>query len=974
MQARVYRAVFGITALGMVLAACSATESERSASRSFDLAVSSDVVIRQVFGGGGNAGGPYTHDFIELFNRGSVPVNLAGWSVQYASASGTGNFGSTTTQLTELPAVMLAPGQSYLIQEAVGSTLGAAALPTPDLVDASPIAMSATGGKVALVNTASSLGCNGSSTPCSAAQTAQVIDLVGYGAANFSEGGSPTPATSNSTSVQRLGGGCVDTNNNAADFSVGAVEPRNSSSPLSACSNPGGGSGGSGSGGNGGGAGQAGQGGAAGSETGGTSSGGTSSGGAPSSGPLRIRDVQGASHLSPRNGQSVTNLPGIVTALTNNGFYLQDPSHDSDDATSEGILVFTGSAPGVNVGDSVLVTGPITEFRPGCTPSCSTTSSAYHNLTITEVNRPTTITVLTNGNALPAPVRLGQGGRIVPASVIDDDGAGSVETSSAVFDPASDGIDFYESLEGMRVEIANAQVAGPTRTFGSGASQNKEIALLADGGASAATLTGRGGIVIASADFNPERVFLSDALPNSIVLPDANVADRFLGTVEGILDYSFGNFKLLATTLPSLTSGGLTQETVSFGAPLAQQLTVASFNVENLDTLDPAEKFQRLAGLIVHNLGAPDLLTLEEVQDNNGPINDGTVEATQTFAALIGAIQAAGGPTYDYRSIDPENNKDGGEPGGNIRVAFLFRTDRGLSFVDRPGASATTATTAFNNAGMPELTFSPGRIDPLNTAFSSSRKPLVGEFQFNGKKLFLVANHFNSKGGDQGLFGRFQPPTLSSEAQRIGQATVVATFVQSLMAIDPQAAVLVAGDINDFEFSAPMSVLKSVGLSPLVENLPAGERYTYVFEGNSQALDHILVSPSLAGAPLSGFDIVHVNAEFLDQASDHDPLVARFTLGSAPTAKVSAVLECVTEQAGIYTAHFGYKNPNLLPVTIPIGSQNKFTPAPIDRGQSTLFMPGRQVDTFAVDFTSGNLVWSLNGRTATASTRSKRCR
>lgn len=197
-------------------------------------ALSPNVVVSQVYGGGGNSGATYTHDFIELFNRGTSSVSLAGWSVQYASATGTGNFGATSAQLTELPSVSLAPGQYLLIQEAQGAG-GTTPLPSPDVTDATPIAMGATGGKVALVNTTASLGCNGSSTPCSAAQLAQIVDLVGYGNANFFEGSGATPAPGNTTAALRSGNGCVETDDNASDFSAGAPTPRNTASPLNPC-------------------------------------------------------------------------------------------------------------------------------------------------------------------------------------------------------------------------------------------------------------------------------------------------------------------------------------------------------------------------------------------------------------------------------------------------------------------------------------------------------------------------------------------------------------------------------------------------------------------------------------------------------------------------------------------------------------------------------------------------------------------
>jgi uncharacterized protein len=141
-------------------------------------------------------------------------------------------------------------------------------------------------------------------------------------------------------------------------------------------------------------------------------------------------------------------------------------------------------------------------------------------------------------------------------------------------------------------------------------------------------------------------------------------------------------------------------------------------------------------------------------------------------------------------------------------------------------------------------------------------------------------NHFNSKGGDQGLFGPSQPPVLSSEVQRNQQATLLAGFVGDILALDPTANVAVIGDLNDFQFSPPVQKLKDAGLTPLIETLPPAERYSYVFDGNSQALDHIMVSSNLRNTALAaaGFDIVHVNSEFIDQASDHDPQLVQLTM------------------------------------------------------------------------------------------------
>lgn len=178
----------------------------------------SQVVISQVYGGGGNSGATYKNDFIELFNRGTATVDLTGWSVQYASSTGsswtvTNLFGS------------IAPGHYYLIQEAAG-TGGTTALPAPDATGT--IAMSGTAGKVALVSNTTAL--------TGTCPTENIVDFVGFGTtANCYEGAGPTPAPSNSTSVSRANNGCTDANDNATDFSSGAVNPRNSASPTNSC-------------------------------------------------------------------------------------------------------------------------------------------------------------------------------------------------------------------------------------------------------------------------------------------------------------------------------------------------------------------------------------------------------------------------------------------------------------------------------------------------------------------------------------------------------------------------------------------------------------------------------------------------------------------------------------------------------------------------------------------------------------------
>nr|MBA2293786.1 Ig-like domain-containing protein [Actinomycetota bacterium] len=314
----------------------------------------------------------------------------------------------------------------------------------------------------------------------------------------------------------------------------------------------------------------------------------------------RIFQIQGGAHLSPLNGR-VVSVPGVVTAVRPSSFTMQDADGDGSIATSDAILVFrSGIGATVTVGQAVLVSGRVTEFRPG--------GAASANLTTTEIVSPT-VTPGGPGAAIAQTV-LGVGGRTPPTSVIDDDATGNVETSGS-FDPATDGIDFYESLEAMLLRVNDPVAVGPTNDFG-------ELWVLADNGAGAGVRTVRQGIVIGPTDFNPERIQLEDDIVPEAT-PDANVSDRFTTAAVGVLDYNFGNFELQLTSALTRIDSGLQREVTRAHGPT--ELAIATFNVENLSPLDPPGKFAELAGLIVDNLRAPDILALEEVQDNDGPTN-----------------------------------------------------------------------------------------------------------------------------------------------------------------------------------------------------------------------------------------------------------------------------------------------------------------------------------------------------------------
>ncbi|WP_369367446.1 endonuclease/exonuclease/phosphatase family protein [Streptomyces sp. CG4] len=572
---------------------------------------------------------------------------------------------------------------------------------------------------------------------------------------------------------------------------------------------------------------------------------------------VRIHDIQGTTRISPFAGQQVTDVPGIVTATrtygSSKGFWIQDPNPDDDPRTSEGVFVFTGSTPKVAVGDSVTVTGTVSEYVPGGTSS--------GNQSVTEITKPT-ITTVSTGNAVPAPV-------VIDEDAVPDEYAPQGDTAangsidSLTLDPSTYALDYYESLEGMNVQVRDARVVGRTDPY-------SELWVTVKPWEHR---NRRGGTVYGSYDSQNTGRLQIQSLGATADFPKANVGDTLAGTTTGPLDFNqFGGYTLVANQLGTLKNGGLQRETTRKQSN--RELAVATYNVENLDPSD--NTFDQHAAAIVNNLQSPDIVSLEEIQDNNGVTDDGTVDASVTVNKLIDAIAAAGGPKYDWRSINPVNDQDGGQPGGNIRQVFLFNPER-VSFVDRAGGDSTTAVGVTKVDGKAQLTVSPGRIDPANAAWKDSRKPLAGEFVFHGKTVFVIANHLASKGGDQGLTSRYQPPTRSSEIQRHAQATEVNAFVKDILKVQKNANVVALGDMNDFEFSDTAKILEGDGeLWSAIKSLPKSERYTYDYQGNEQVLDQILISPAIRRGCAFAYDSVHVNSEFNDQISDHDPQVLRF--------------------------------------------------------------------------------------------------
>jgi VCBS repeat-containing protein len=558
---------------------------------------------------------------------------------------------------------------------------------------------------------------------------------------------------------------------------------------------------------------------------------------------LAIYEIQGEGHTSAWEGQRVV-TEGVVTAIDttgSRGFWIQDPNGDGNDATSDAVFVFVNGPINVTVGQLVRVDGTVAEFR----------GSDVNNLTVTEIVTPQ-ISVIGTGHV--DAVVLGAGGRHIPTEVIDDDGMTS-------YDPATDGIDFFESLEGMLVTIHDAQATD--------ANDGNATWVLPDAGAGSTGLNGRGGVTISDGDYNPEHI---QVWADSGVLPGFTpgyVMGDSLGDVTGIMHYFGGNYELVATAVENRTSNGaLPEETTGLQGDRAH-LEVAAYNVENLSPNDSPAKFAALGQDIAVNLGSPDIISLEEIQDADGSGNGTNYSGVATAQLLIDAIVAAGGPRYVYVEIAPTaNNTTGGASNGNIRNGFLYNPER----VDYVEGSIHQ---------IPDN-------DPANgNAFNNSRMPLVADFVFHGEVVTAVSIHNYSRGGSEALFGENQPPEISGELRREDQTDAVVDYLQALAQSNPDAQIVVMGDFNGFWFEQAQTQLETEGgLFNLTRILTAEERYTYVFEGNAQQIDHMFVSGNLADG--AAFDIVHLNSGQASHPTDHDPILGLLYVNSAPVSAADA--------------------------------------------------------------------------------------
>ncbi|GHA86054.1 lamin tail domain-containing protein [Cognatilysobacter bugurensis] len=904
-----------------------------------------DVVISQVYGGGGNSGATLRNDFIELHNNGTEAVSLEGWSVQYASAGG------SSWQRTNLSG-SIAAGGYYLVQQAAGSG-GTQSLPTPDANGA--IAMAGASGKVALVKSQTAL-----SGDCSAIRAGSA-DLVGYGSANCFEGTGSAAALGSISAALRLDGGCEDSGDNAADFAADGPTPRNSASASKVCpggartlnvanasieegadgtrelvftvelTQPAGASGvrfdwatrdGSATGGDDYLA-------ASGSVT--IPAGETqarivvavlgdareeqdetfelvisniqraAAGDAVATGTIvnddfaitPISAIQGDGAASPLAGQVVA-ARGVVTGRKFNGFFVQSLPADADasDATSEGLFVFMRNAPAdVQAGAVVTVRGTVTEFVPRQDPGQAPLTQLAGE-----------VSVFTHGTAsLPAPIEL-----------------------DATFPSPTGAVDQLERAEAMRVRVARMTVTAPTggNTFerdAIGRSNGVFHGVVAgvprpfrEPGIQAPDAPPAGSIPpIPRWDFNPELLSVdSDAL-GAPVLDVA--AGTELAELTGVLDYGFRRYTLLPDTAPA---AGPAPAPHGVEASHADGFTVAAYNVERFfdENNDPdlgepvltaaafERRLQKASLGIRDSLRTPDILGLIEVEN---------LEVLQRLADRVNADAVAAGepdPRYTAHLLD-------GNDFGGIDLGFLVKSANVAAGAPR------VAVRSVEQIGKDTLWTTPeGEAQQLN-----DRPPLVLEanVQYADGRVFpvtVVLVHQRSlNGADESGPGGDR---VRSKRQR--QAEFLAAYLNGRQTRDPDARLVVLGDFNAFEFNDglvdAMGVITGAPsldeqtavlgdgvdlVNPDLVNLgglePAHERYSFVFGGNAQTLDHVLVNEALIVATREiTLDHARINADFPEinrndatspsRLADHDPVVATFY----PRRRADLVLTAVS--------------------------------------------------------------------------------
>ena len=609
---------------------------------------------------------------------------------------------------------------------------------------------------------------------------------------------------------------------------------------------------------------------------------------------IPISTVQGSGAASTLAGSSVT-IEGIVTARKNSGFFVQTPDAniDGNAATSEAIFVFIAPPAAAAVGNRVQVTGTVVEFIPPSEPNQPPT---------TELVGPITVTQLSTGNALPAPIAITA---INPAGAFDQ----------------------LERFEHMRVSFAGSTVSSPTGGFVS-----EPNATGTSNGVFWMTLSGvprpqrEPGIDVrfplpAGApagvprfDANPESIRVdSDSQISALAL---NLASgQTIGAWVGVLDYGFLAYTFIPDPGQTPVISAAPAPNVATAA-LADEFTVVSYNVQRFfDTVnDPAisdpvltavafqNRLNKISRQIRQNLGSPDIVSLIEVEN------------LSTLQAIAAQISTDGGPTYSAHLIE-------GNDVGGIDVAYLVKTSPVSGATPRVTVLSVTqegATATFTNP-------TSGNQDLLNDRPPLLLRATVNSSTGGSSNVTVLVNHLRSFVGAD---GPVDGPRI--RAKRRAQAEFVANLVQARQVADPNERIVVLGDFNAYEFNdgfvdsigtiigapapasmviSPSADLVNPNLTLLQDATPA-LRYSYLFDGNTQSIDHLLVNQGLINGTLARrMEHIRFNADYPEIArnditsntrlSDHDALLGFFRVASlgTPTASVAVSPATINELA-----------------------------------------------------------------------------
>lgn len=494
-----------------------------------------------------------------------------------------------------------------------------------------------------------------------------------------------------------------------------------------------------------------------------------------------IAQINGDRFLSPLNGHNVTNVTGIVTAKGPEGIWLRSIKSSCDKRVSDGLYVY-GSAlaknTSINVGDVLVVDGKVSEYR-----------SNKDYLYMTELASPKVTAILERSGKVE-PIVIGKGALSPPTKQYSGLDKGDVfavpnnqsliSVENPLLEPELYGLDFWESLTGELVTIESPRAVGRPNQYGD---------TWVVGNWNTTGDNDRTGLTVSAADGNPEAIIIGSPLDGSKNPKDTKLGDK-LETITGVVYQAFGFYRILPLTNVSVAESlapEVAPPTSIVSEGTCKGITVGSYNIENFYAGDTAH-VQAVAKHIVQSMRTPDLLAVQEIQDDNGEIDDGTVSSDETLTALATAIQAfsTANITYKYTYISPLNDKSGGAPGSNIRVAYLYRADRLRLRNPSPG----NATTANEVLPGPELKFNPGYIDPSNAAWTNSRKPLAAAWELVGssnsstsKTLFTVNVHWGSKGGSSSLHGDARPPVNGGVEDRLAQAETTAVSLPNPLSV-----------------------------------------------------------------------------------------------------------------------------------------------------------------------------------------------